>query len=83
MGPCTNLHTVITNAAVGAAGRPVKMARSAPLHPDLDALYVHVLVQRSAELVVLVLVLVGWKTISEGGKISTNNGKKKNVFFYC
>lgn len=60
--PCTNLHTVVTNAAVGAARRSVEMARGAPLHPHLDALHVHVLVERSAELVVLVLVLVCCKT---------------------
>lgn len=59
---CTDLHTVVAHAAVGAARRPVEVAGGAPLHPHLDALHVHVLVERRPELVVLVLVVVGWKT---------------------
>lgn len=55
---CTDLHAVITDAAVGAAWRPIEVTGRAPLHAHLDALHVHVLVERCAELVVLVLVLV-------------------------
>lgn len=54
----TDLHTVVTDAAVGAARWPVEVTGGAPLHAHLDALHVHVLVERRAELVVLVLVLV-------------------------
>lgn len=50
---------MVTDAAVGAARRSVEVTRGAPLHAHLDALHVHVLVERRAELVVLVLVLVG------------------------
>lgn len=60
---CTDLHTVVAHAAVGAARRPVEMAGGAPFHPHLDALHVHVLVERRPELLVLVLVVVGWKTM--------------------
>ncbi len=56
--PCADLHTVITDATVGAAWRSVEMTGGTPLHPHLNTLDVHVLVQRSAELVVLVLVFV-------------------------
>lgn len=60
---CTDLHAVVTDAAVGAARRPVEVTGGAPLHAHLNALHVHVLVERRTELVVLVLVLVccGWK----------------------
>lgn len=61
--PRTNLHTVIADAAVGAARGSVEVTRRAPLHPHLDALHVHVLIQRSAELIILVLVLICWKTV--------------------
>lgn len=49
---------MVTDAAVGAARRPVEVTGGTPLHAHLDALHVHVLVERRAELVVLVLVLV-------------------------
>lgn len=55
---CTDLHAVVTDAAVGAARWPVEVTGGAPLHAHLDALHVHVLVERRAELVVLVFVLV-------------------------
>lgn len=60
-----HLHAVITDAAVGAAGRSVEMARRTPLHPHLDALHVHVLVQRRPELVILVFILACWGTMCE------------------
>lgn len=41
-----------------AAWRPVEVTGGAPLHPDLDALDLHVLVERRSEIVVLVLVLI-------------------------
>lgn len=68
-----HLHTVITDAAVGAAWRSVEMAGRAPLHPHLDALHVHVLVQRSAELIILVFILAGWETRCEVAKIKLPN----------
>ena len=54
-----HLHAVVTHAAVGAAGRAVEVTGGTPLHADLDALDLHVLVQRCPEVVVLVLVFVG------------------------
>lgn len=54
----THLHTVVTDAAVRAARRPVEVTGGAPLHPDLNALDLHVLVERRSEIIVLVLVLV-------------------------
>lgn len=58
----THLHTVVTDAAVRAAGRPVEMAGGAPLHPDLNALDLHVLVERCSEIIILVLVFIRWQT---------------------
>ena len=59
--PClpTDLHAVVADAAVRAARRSVEVAGRAPLHAHLHAVHVGVLVQRCAEVVVLVLVLVG------------------------
>ena len=54
----THLHTVVTDAAVRAARRPVEVTGGAPLHPDLNALDLHVLVERRSEIIVLVLVLI-------------------------
>lgn len=54
----THLDTVVADGAVGAAGRPVEAAGRAPLHPDLDPPDLHRLVERSAEVVLLVLVLL-------------------------
>lgn len=58
----THLHAVVTDAAVRAAGRPVEMAGGAPLHPDLNALDLHVFVERRSEIIVLVLVFIRWQT---------------------
>lgn len=52
------LHAVVADAAVGAAGRAVEVAGGAPLHPYLDSFDLHVLVQRRAEVVVLILIFV-------------------------
>lgn len=54
----THLHAVVTDAAVRAARRPVEMAGGAPFHPDLNALNLHVLVERRSEIIVLVFILV-------------------------
>ncbi len=54
----THLHTVVTDAAVRAARRPVEVTGGAPLHPNLNALDLHILVERRSEIIVLVLVLV-------------------------
>ena len=50
---------MVADAAVRAARRSVEVAGRAPLHAHLHAVHVGVLVQRRAEVVVLVLVLVG------------------------
>lgn len=57
-GVNTHLHAVVTDTAVGAAWRPVEVTGGAPLHPDLNALDLHVLVERRSEIIVLVLVLI-------------------------
>lgn len=56
-----HLHAVVADAAVGAARRPVEAAGRAPLHAHLDALDLHRLVERGSEVVLLVLVLLGWR----------------------
>jgi len=53
-----HLHTVVADAAVGAARRPVEAAGRTPLHAHLNALDLHRLVERSSEVVLLVLVLL-------------------------
>lgn len=53
-----HLYTVVTDAAVGAARRAVEVAGGTPLHTDLDAPYIHILVQRGPEVVFLILVLI-------------------------
>lgn len=72
------LHAVVTDAAVGAAGRAVEVAGGAPLHPYLDSFDLHVLVQRRAEVVVFILVFVccstqNWKLVE------TAEGKEKRA----
>lgn len=59
----THLHTVVADAAVRAARRPVEVTGGAPLHPDLNALDLHVLVEWCPEIILLILVLVrcGWE----------------------
>lgn len=52
------LHAVVTHAAVGAAGRSIEVTGGTPLHPDLNSLDLHVLVERRPEIIVLVLVLL-------------------------
>ncbi len=69
----THLHTVVTDAAVRAARRPVEVTGGAPLHPDLDALDLHVLVEWRSEIIVLVLVLVRC-----GGNTHTHTQKHIN-----
>ena len=44
--PMTNVYTGIADAAMGAAGGPVKAASLAPLHADAHVADVHLLVQR-------------------------------------
>lgn len=67
---------MIADAAVRAARRSVEMTWGAPLHPHLDALHVHVLVQRSTELVILVLIFVCCKIICEITEITQKITKK-------
>lgn len=74
----TNLHAVVADAAVRAARRPVEVAGGAPLHPDLDAFDLHVLVERRAEVVVLVLVLVGWRREETAEKLKSEEKKNHN-----
>ena len=52
----THLYAVVTDTAVGAARRPVELARGAPLHAHRDAADLHVLVEWHPEVVVAVLV---------------------------
>ena len=42
------------------------MAGGAPLHPDLNPLDLHVLVERGAEIIVLVLILVSYEGKTNG-----------------
>lgn len=53
-----HLYAVVADAAVGAAWWAVEVAGGTPLHTDLDAPYIHVLVQRGPEVVLLILVLI-------------------------
>lgn len=56
------LHTVVTDAAVGAAWRAIEVACGTPFHPYLDAFNLHVLVEWSSEVVVFILVFIcSWK----------------------
>lgn len=52
------LHTVVTDGAVGAARGSVEPAGRAPLHPHLDPSDLHRFIQRGAEVVLFVLVLL-------------------------
>lgn len=54
----THLHAILTDAAVRAARRPVEVTGGAPLHPNLNALDLHVLEERRSEVVVFVFILV-------------------------
>lgn len=42
------------------------MARCTPLHADLDAPHIHILVQWGPEVILLVLILVRWTSGPEG-----------------
>lgn len=55
-----HLYAVVADAAVGAARWAVEVAGGTPLHADLNAPHIHVLVQRGPEVVLLVLVLIRW-----------------------
>lgn len=77
-GVNTHLHAVVTDTAVGAARRPVEVTGGAPLHPDLNALDLHILVERRSEIIVLVLVLIRYG----GGenRHSKANQRGMNIF---
>lgn len=52
-----HLHTVVADAAVGAARRPVEAAGGTPLHAHLDALDLHGFVKGRPEVVFFVFIL--------------------------
>lgn len=58
VGEGRHLYAVVTDTAVGAPWRAVEVAGGAPLHADLDAPHIHVLVQRGAEVILLVLIFI-------------------------
>lgn len=53
-----HLYAVVADATVGAAWRAVEMAGGTPLHTDLDAPHIHVLVQRGPKVILLILVFI-------------------------
>lgn len=68
-----HLYAVVADAAVGAARWAVEVAGCAPLHSDLDAPDVHILVQRGPEVVLLILVLIRCEPgPEEGGRKVTS-----------
>ena len=62
-----HLYTVVADAAVGAAWWAVEMAGGTPLHTDLDAPHIHVLVQWGPEVILLILVFVRCGPEPNGG----------------
>lgn len=54
----SHLYAVVADTAVGAAWWAVEVAGGTPLHTDLDAPHIHILVQRSPEVILLILVLI-------------------------
>lgn len=54
----SHLYAVVADAAVGAAWRAVEVAGGTPLHTDLDAPHIHILVQRGPEVILLILILI-------------------------
>lgn len=56
----THLYTMVAHGAVWAPRRPVELARDAPFHAHSDAVHFHALVERSAEVVLSVLVRRGY-----------------------
>ena len=62
-----HLNAVVANGAVRAPRRAIKLAGDAPLHPDGDAVDLHVAVQRRPEVVVPILV---------GARCQSNKGDK-------
>lgn len=68
-----HLYAVVADAAVGAARWAVEVAGCAPLHTDLDAPHIHILVQRGPEVVLLILVLIRCEPgPGEGGRKVTS-----------
>lgn len=55
------LHTIVTDTAVGTAGRTVETASGAPFHAHLDALNLHRFVKGSSEVIFLVFILLSCK----------------------
>ena len=49
----THIYACVTDAAVGAARRPVELTRRAPLHAHCDGVDVNVLIERGAEVIVI------------------------------
>jgi hypothetical protein len=50
------LDTLIANGAMWAPRRSVELASDAPLHPHCHSVNIHIFIQRSAEVVIFVLV---------------------------
>lgn len=61
-----HLNTVVTDWAVWAPRRPVEATSWAPFHSDLDPSDLHSFVERSTEVILLVLVLLGYKHTYRG-----------------
>ena len=63
----THFNAVVADRAMWASGRPVELARDAPLHPDSDAVDLDVAIQRCPEIVVTVFVgvryIVKWSVL--------------------
>ena len=68
-----HLYAVVADAAVGTARWTVEVAGCTPLHSDLDAPYIHILVQRGPEVILLILVLIRCEPEpGEGGRKVTS-----------
>lgn len=70
-----HLDAAVADTAVGAARGAVEVAGGAPLHADLDAPHVHILVQRRPEVVLLVLILIRCGSRPERGQESDLPGR--------
>jgi len=55
-----DLNTIVTNTAMTAPWRPVKLTSNAPLHSDYrDPVYLNISVKRSSEIIISVLIRTG------------------------
>lgn len=75
------LHTVVTDGAVRAAGRPVEAAGGAPLHPHLNPTDLHRLIERSTEIILLIFIFLrsrkdAW--VHEGGHAEVRQHKEED-----